>query len=216
MVDVDPPKYASTLRFFDVFGIICFGRQRRPFNFMIKEKVRINRDIRAQELRVVDEAEGNLGVLSLAEALRRAQEKGLDLIEISPNATPPVAKIMDYGKFQYIAQKKDRDARAKAHITETKAIQIKIGTSERDLELKAKKSSEWLREGHRVKLNLFLPGRTKYMEQKFLEERVGRILRLISEEYRVAEPPQKSPKGLSVTIERSGKKSGRAEHPDNQ
>ena len=170
------------------------------------EKVRINQQIRAPLLRVVDEKEGNLGVLPTSEALRRAQEKGLDLIEISPNATPPVAKIMDYGRFQYIAQKKGKEARAKSHITETKTIQIKIGTAERDLDLKAKKSSEWLRDGHRVKLNLFLPGRTKYMEQKFLGERMDRILRLISEEYKVAEAPQKSLKGLTIVIERAGKK----------
>ena len=177
----------------------------------MKERIRINREIRATELRVVDEKEGNLGVLPTDEALRRAQEKGLDLIEISPNATPPIAKIMDYGRFQYVLQKKERDARAKAHVTETKTLQIKIGTSERDLDLKAKKSSEWLREGHRVKLNLFLPGRTKYMEQKFLEERMDRILRLISEEYKVSEPPQKSLKGLTIVIERSRGKRKEAE-----
>ena len=170
------------------------------------EKVRINQQIRALELRVVDEKEGNLGVLPTVEALRRAQEKGLDLIEISPNASPPVAKIMDYGRFQYVAQKKEKESRAKSHITETKTMQIKIGTSERDLDLKAKKSSEWLRDGHRVKLNLFLPGRTKYMDQKFLRERMDRILRLISEEYKVAEAPQKSLKGLTVVIERAGGK----------
>lgn len=172
----------------------------------MKEKIRINQQIRATQLRVVDEKEGNLGVLTTAEALRRAQERGLDLIEISPNATPPVAKIMDYGRFQYVTQKKDSEARAKAHITETKTIQIKIGTSERDLELKAKKSSGWLKDGHRVKLNLFLPGRTKYMEQKFLGERMDRILRLISEEYKVSEPPQKSLKGMTIVIERAGAK----------
>ena len=173
----------------------------------MKEKVRINREIRAPKLRVIDDADGNLGTMSTEEAIKLAVEKGLDLIEISPNAVPPVAKIMDYGRFQYIAQKKDRDARAKAHTTETKTIQIKIGTSERDLELKAKKSSEWLKEGHRVKLDLFLPGRTKYMEPKFLEERLDRILRLVSEEYRVSEPPKKSPKGLTIVIEKSaGKK----------
>lgn len=178
----------------------------RPTANGVKERIRINREIRALELRVVDEKEGNLGVLPLAEALRRAQEKGLDLIEISPNATPPIAKIMDYGRFQYVLQKKDRDARAHTHVTETKTLQIKIGTSERDLDLKAKKSSEWLREGHRVKLNLFLPGRTKYMEHKFLVERMDRILRLISEEYKVSEPPQKSLKGMTIVIERAGAK----------
>lgn len=172
----------------------------------MKEKVRINQQIRASELRVVDDKEGSLGVLTLAVALAKAQEKGLDLIEISPNANPPVAKIMDYGRFQYIAQKKDRDARAKAHVTETKTVQVKIGTSDRDLELKAKKASEWLRDGHRVKLDLFLPGRTKYMDPKFLEERLDRILRLVSEEFKVAEEAKKSPKGLTVVIERSSSK----------
>ncbi len=173
----------------------------------MKEKIRINREIRALKLRVIDSEGASLGTLTTEDAVKLAQEKGLDLIEISPNAVPPVAKIMDYGRFQYIAQKKDRDARAKAHVTETKTIQIKIGTSERDLELKAKKCSEWLKEGHRVKLDLFLPGRTKYMEPKFLEERLDRILRLVSEEYKVAEEPKKSPKGLTIVIERSlGKK----------
>jgi len=172
----------------------------------MKEKVRINRQIRVSELRVIDDADGNLGVLSLEEALRRAEAKGLDLIEISPNATPPVAKIMDYGRFQYIAQKKEREARAKAHITETKSLQVKIGTSERDLEMKARKASEWLAEGQRVRLNLFLPGRTKYMEPKFLEKRLERILKLLTEGYKVAEAPQKSPKGLTVVIERSAAK----------
>lgn len=170
------------------------------------ERIRINREIRATELRVVNEEGGNLGMLTTEDALRLAQEKGLDLIEISPNATPPIAKIMDYGRFRYVLQKKERSARAKAHVTETKTLQIKIGTSERDLDLKAKKSSEWLREGHRIKFNLFLPGRTKYMEQKFLVERMDRILRLISEEYKVSEPPQKSLKGMTIVIERAGAK----------
>jgi translation initiation factor IF-3 len=167
----------------------------------MKEKTRINHQIKSPTLRVVDD-EGSLGTMSTGDAIRLAQERGLDLIEISPNAEPPVAKITDYGRFQYTTQKKERDARAKAHVTETKNVQIKIGTSERDLELKAKKSSEWLKEGHRVKLDLFLPGRTKYMEPKFLEERLDRILRLLTEDYKVAEEPKKSPKGLTIVIER--------------
>ena len=71
----------------------------------MKEKVRINNQIRSPKLRVIDDADGNLGLMNTEDALKLAQEKGLDLIEISPNAEPPVAKIMDYGRFQYIAQK---------------------------------------------------------------------------------------------------------------
>ena len=165
-------------------------------------KVRINHQIKAPELRVIDLAGNNLGVISLREALAKAVEVGSDLIEISPNAVPPVAKIMDYGKFQYAENKKQKAAKAKAHIVEVKTVQVKVGTGEHDLSIKAKKASEWLREGHRVKIDLFLPGRTKYMDINFLKERMGRILRLVTEEYKVAEPAQKSPKGLTAVIEK--------------
>jgi translation initiation factor IF-3 len=164
--------------------------------------VKINNQIKAPELRVITESGDNLGVLSFAEALDKAREAGMDLIEISPNANPPVAKIMDYGKFQYAENKKQKVAKAKAHTVEVKNIQIKVGTGDHDLELKAKKSSEWLKEGNRIKIDLFLPGRTKYMDEKFLRERMDRVLKLITEQYKIADPAKKSPKGLSVIIER--------------
>ncbi len=165
--------------------------------------IRINNQITAPELRVIMEDGGNLGVLSFKEALDKARETGLDLIEISPKATPPVAKIMDYGKFQYAENKKVKLAKTKAHTVEVKNIQVKVGTGDHDLELKAKKASSWLKEGNRIKIDLFLPGRTKYMDIKFLEERMNRVLKLITEEYKVADPAKKSPKGLSIVIERA-------------
>ena len=167
------------------------------------EKVRINNQIRARELRVIEEGAGNLGTLLFEDALARAREKGLDLIEISPNAVPPVAKIMDFGKFQYEQKKKQQKTRTKT--TETKSLQIKIGTGEHDLELKARKASEFLKEGHRVKIDLFLRGRAKYMEKGFLEDRLNRVLHLITEEFKVADAPKRSPKGLSMIIEKGNK-----------
>mgnify|MGYP002086949061 FL=1 len=145
----------------------------------------------------------NLGVISFKDALDRARDAGLDLIEISPKATPPVAKIMDYGKFQYAENKKLKVAKTKAHTVEIKNIQIKVGTGDHDLELKAKKASGWLKEGNRIKIDLFLPGRTKYMDMKFLQERMERVLKLITEEYKVADSAKKSPKGLSIIIEKA-------------
>jgi len=165
--------------------------------------VRINNQIQAPELRVILDNGDNLGVLSFKDALEKAREMGLDLIEISPSATPPVAKIMDYGKFQYAENKKQKVAKTKAHTVEVKNIQVKVGTGEHDLELKAKKASAWLKEGNRIKIDLFLPGRTKYMDIKFLKERMDRVLKLITEEYKVADEAKKSPKGLSIIIERS-------------
>ena len=167
------------------------------------EKVQINNQIKAPELRVLMENGDNLGVLSLKDALDKTREVGLDLILISPKANPPVAKIMDYGKFQYAENKKLKVTKTKAHTVEVKNIQVKIGTGDNDLALKAKKASEWLAEGHRIKVDLFLPGRTKYMELNFLKERMDRVLKLITEEFKIADPAKKSPKGLSVIIEKA-------------
>jgi translation initiation factor IF-3 len=168
---------------------------------------RINTQIRASELRVLTAEGDNLGVLTREEALARAEEAGLDLIEISAQANPPVAKIMDYGKFQYAESKKARAQRAKQSSTETKQVQIKLGTGEHDLELKAKKASAWLKAGDRVKIELYLRGRAKYMDRKFLEERIDRARKLISEPHKVAQPMKKNPKGLFIVLERdtSGK-----------
>ena len=169
-------------------------------------KTKINHQIRAKELRVLTDTGENLGVLSLSEALAKAGELGLDLIEISPNAIPPIAKIMDYGKFQYQQNKKKKENKARAHVTETKSLQIKIGTSEHDLELKAKTASGWLKEGNRVKINLFLVGRSKYSGIDFKKERLNRLLSLISEEYRISSEPVSTPKGLTIILERATKK----------
>jgi translation initiation factor IF-3 len=165
-------------------------------------KTRINHAIRASELRVVGPEGENLGQLTLADALKAAESFNLDLIEISPNATPPVAKIMDYGKFRYQSGRKASEMKAKSHITETKSVQVKIGTGDHDQQLKARRAAEWLEEGHRVKVDLFLWGRYKYMEEGFLKERLDRFLKIIPTEYKVADEIKRSPKGFTITIER--------------
>lgn len=165
-------------------------------------KTRINSAIRAPELRVVGPEGENLGLLSLAEAIKVAESHGLDLIEISPKAKPPVAKIMDFGKFRYQTGRKAREVKSKSHVTETKSVQVKIGTGEHDQQLKASRTAEWLEEGHRVKIDLFLWGRYKYMEEGFLKERLNRFLKIIPTEYKVADNIKKSPKGFTITLER--------------
>ena len=164
---------------------------------------RINNQIRAKELRIIDDENQNLGVLTIKDALELAHSRGLDLIEISPNSNPPVGKITDFGRYQYEASKKLKKARAGAKLTETKSIQVKIGTGGHDLELKAKKASTWLKEGHRIKVELFLAGRAKYMDEKFLKERLDRVLHLITEDYKVSDSYKRGPKGLIITIEKA-------------
>ncbi len=174
-------------------------------------RTKINHAIKAPELRVITADGENLGILSLADALKAAEQRKLDLIEISPNATPPIAKIMDYGKYRYETGRKAREVKAKSHITETKSVQVKIGTGEHDQQLKAKKAAEWLEEGHRVKIDLFLWGRYKYMEEAFLKERLDRFLKIIPTEYKVADPVKKSPKGWTTTLERTA--AGKTQKP---
>lgn len=173
-----------------------------------KERVRMNEGIRAKEVRCLGPEGENFGVMAIQDALNKSREMGLDLIEVSPNANPPVAKIADYGKYKYEQKKKDKEIKSKAHVTETKEAQVKIGTSENDMRIKANKIAEWLKEGHRVKIDLFLWGRYKYMEFNFLKERLERFLAIIPESYKIADEIKKSPKGLSVALERdlSGKK----------
>jgi len=140
--------------------------------------------------------------MSFRDALELATNQGLDLIEIGPNSNPPIAKVMDYGKYKYEVSKKLKKQKDGAKPTETKGIQIKIGTGDHDLELKAKTASKWLKEGHRIKIELFLAGRAKYMDEKFLRERLDRVLHLMTENYKIAESYKRGPKGLFITIEK--------------
>ena len=181
-----------------------------------KERIRMNEGIRAPEVRVIGPEGENFGIMRTADALAKAREMGLDLIEISAHAQPPVVKITDYGKFKYEQKKKDKEIKSKARVTETKEAQVKVGTSEHDMHIKASKIAGWLREGHRVKVDLFLWGRYKYMEFTFLKERLERFLTIIPEGYKIAEDIQKSQKGLSVVLEHGGAKKTGPKSPPTQ
>ncbi len=174
---------------------------------MSKQKANINEAIRAAEVRVISDDLGNLGVMKTREAVAKARELGLDLIEISPDAVPPVCKIMDYGKFQYAQSKKQKEIKEKTKAAsasgEVKNIQIKVGTGDGDIAIKAKKASEWLAAGNRVKVELFLKGRTKYMDKKFLQERLERILKFIEVPHKMVDGFKDSPKGITVTLEKT-------------
>lgn len=165
-------------------------------------RTRVNHQIKSPEIRVIGPNGENFGVISPRDALSKAQEYNLDLVEISPNAIPPVCKITDFGKYQYEEKKKQKVAKSKVKTIETKSLQVKIATDEHDLELKAQKASEWLAEGHRIKVDLFLVGRSKFMDFNFLNERLGRLLKIITTEYKIAEPAKKGPKGITMVIEK--------------
>lgn len=178
----------------------------RPQFFNRYKRTILNEGIKAYELRILGENNENMGVMSRGDALAKAKSEGKDLILITETANPPVAKIMDYGRFSYLEDKKKKQKhQAGDNSTETKVLRVSISTGEGDLTVKAKQASEWLSEGHRIKMELQLKGRANILSHDFLQERLQRILILLTEPYKVAEPVKKIPNGMTMVIEK-GKK----------
>ena len=131
----------------------------RPDKFS-KDEHRINYRIRVPQVRVVIEATGEqLGIISTEEAMKQANMLGLDLVEVSPTANPPVCKIMDYGKFKYKEQKKKTDAKKKRVEVETKELRIRYKTDIGDFNTKIEKAKDFLSKGHKVKFSMQFRGR---------------------------------------------------------
>ena len=137
------------------------------------DSTRINEAIRAREVRVVSDDGEQYGVLTLKEAMEKAQEAGMDLVEISPNADPPVCKIMDYGKFKFEKTKKDKENKKKQKQVVTKEMRVKPHIDTHDKDTKLSQIEKFLEKEHKVKISLRLAGRQKlYADQgiKILDE----------------------------------------------
>jgi len=141
----------------------------------LQNRIYINSQIRANEVRVIDETEKQLGVMSLAEALNKAKEKNLDLIQVTDKVVPPVCKIMDYGKYLYRLQKKEKDAKPKTKSGQIKGIRLTFAISEHDIEIRAIQAEKFLKEGDRIKIEMRLKGREK-AHQDFAKEKIKKFL----------------------------------------
>ncbi|MBW8269767.1 translation initiation factor IF-3 [Caldovatus aquaticus] len=124
-----------------------------------REGPRVNEEIRVPQVRLIDQNGQMIGVVSTREALQRAYDAGLDLVEISPNATPPVVKILDYGKFKYEQQKKASEARKKQKVVEIKEIKVRPNIDDHDYAVKMRAMRSFLEEGDKVKVTLRFRGR---------------------------------------------------------
>ena len=120
---------------------------------------RINREIKAKEVRLINYNAENAGVVSLAEALKIAQEVGLDLIEISPQVTPPVCKVLDYGKYKYEMQKKKNEAKKNQKVVSIKELKLRPMIDTHDYEVKVKQAKKFLAQGDKVKFTMRYKGR---------------------------------------------------------
>ena len=124
-----------------------------------REGPRVNEEIRVPQVRLIDENGEMLGVLSIRDALYKAFQAGLDLLEISPNAVPPVCKITDYGKFKYEQQKKANEARKKQKVVEIKEIKVRPNIDDHDYDVKMRQAKGFIGEGDKVKVTLRFRGR---------------------------------------------------------
>lgn len=163
---------------------------RRPQRPQVEETHRINSRIRAPKVRVIADDGEQLGILTSKEAYEIAQERGLDLVEVSPNSEPPVCKLMDYGKFKYKAQKKEAEAKKKRTETSIKELRIRYRTDSGDLETKLKKARGFLAEGDKVKFSMRFRGR----EIVYLDLGVSKFEEIIEALSDVATVDERSPR----------------------
>ncbi len=150
-------------------------------------------------MRLIDEAGQNVGIVDLSAALEAARKKNLDLVEIAPTAEPPVAKIVEFGKYLYQLGKQERKQRAKRKTGGLKAVKIGLSTSDHDALTKIKKLQEFLEEGHKVKIEMFLRGRER-ANPEFARQRFAHFLTLIRAEHKVEQPTKRLPTGFMMII----------------
>ena len=146
--------------FFNAYGIRTYAKLTQEV-LPISKETRINEEIRDKELRVIDENGEMIGIMSRDEALRLAEEKKLDLVNISPNAKPPVCKILDYGKYRYELQKREKEAKKKQKTMTVKEIRLSTFIEDHDIQVKAKTACKFLQDGDKVKVSLRFRGREK-------------------------------------------------------
>lgn len=141
----------------------------------------------------------NLDVLQTSEALRLAKEKGLDLVEISPTANPPVAKIISFDKYRYQEEKKWKKQRARQKIQEMKQVQISVKEAEHDLEIKASRVNKFLDEGHKVEIVLVLRGREK-AHQDFAKQKLKNFMKIVNPDHKVLMDIKYTGRGFNTQI----------------
>ncbi len=179
-------------------------RYKRPVR---KKKLHLtNEEIRASEVRLIDEDKNQIGIVSREKALELANQKGLDLVAISPNAKPPVCRLLDYGKYLYSIQKKAHEAQKnqrKIHIKEIKFTPV-IG--EHDIEVKLKKIKQFLEEGNKVKVTIWLRGRQK-RKPEMLDTMTTKMVEILKDISEIESPPKKERWNCYILI--SQKKGGK-------
>jgi translation initiation factor IF-3 len=173
------------------------GRPRGPV--VSEPKVRVNQRIRAAKVRVISPDGEQLGILDVPEALAKAEEFGLDLVEVAPNVDPPVCKIMDYGKFRYEESKKEHERRKKQATVVLKEIKLRPKTEEHDLDYKVKRLKRFIADNCKVKVTIMFRGREiTHPEQARLL--IDRVLEMVGDEAQVEQPAKFEGRNMTLIL----------------
>ena len=165
----------------------------------INKSIRINEAIRANELRVIGADGEQFGILSRNEALKIAEEAGLDLVEISPNAAPPVAKVVDWGKYQYQKMKEQQKNRKSSKVSELKQMRFGLKIGSGDLEIKLRKIRGFLEAGHKVRIQIFYRGR-EMAHKELGYVMIDKIVALLEDDAILEQKPQMAGRNLSIVV----------------
>ena len=162
-------------------------------------QIRVNHRIRVPEVRVIDADGSMLGVLQTHEALRKAQEQGLDLVEVNPKAEPPVCKILDFGKYKYEEKKKQAQARRNQSVVEIKEIKLRPKTDDHDIAFKVKAARRFLEAGHKVKFTVRFRGREITHPEK-AHEQLDVVLKALDDVANVETRPSMEARAMSLIV----------------
>jgi len=167
--------------------------------------LRINREIRATQVRLIGKDGKQVGVVTIEQAQAQAKQDGLDLVEISPNAKPPVCKVIDYGKFRYQMTKKERESKKAQHQAKLKEVKVKPNIDEHDLQVKIKRAREFIEKGNKVRVTCMFRGRE--MAHQELGQKVAlRIAEELSDVAQTESPPKQMGRNFSLVLAPLGKK----------
>lgn len=173
------------------------GRPRGPV--VAEPKVRVNQRIRAAKVRVIAPDGEQLGMLDVPEALRRAGEFGLDLVEVAPNADPPVCKIMDYGKYRYEESKKEHERKKKQATVVLKEVKLRPKTEDHDLQYKIKRLRRFLGDNCKVKVTVMFRGR-EITHPEQARKLLDKVLSIVGDDALVEQPPKFEGRNMTMIL----------------
>jgi translation initiation factor IF-3 len=162
-------------------------------------RLRLNRMIRAQEVRVIGSEGEHLGIVPLEEAFAMAAARGLDLVEVSPDAEPPVCKIIDYGKFRYMQDKRGREAKKKQRVIQVKEVRMRPKTEENDYQVKSRQIRRFLEEGNKAKVSMRFRGR-EHEHAELGQQKLQRLMLEMQDVANIEQSPQMEGRIITMVL----------------